>query len=1398
LGSATEQEVLKDRGPQSVVSRVQALADALTLAWEETLGAPPSNWSEDFLVAGGDSLRAALLASRLSSMCETTLSSVEVLQHRTPSALVNLLAGRNYQPSSQSIDHRASETEQPLTFSQERMWFMNELAPQSFAYHIGLALRLRGPLDITALSTAIDKISDRHPVLRARFEATAMRVQWRSGPAEPLKVIRIAQPNEAEDSFVEDHVRRFVRTPFDLSAGPVFRPAVFRISDDDSVVLLLVHHIVGDQWSLDVMARDLAKLYSLAVTGRDPALPRPPDNLGEFAVWHRAWFTRERQAIELAYWHERLTGIDPLRLQTDFPRPQLQSFNGARVKIELPRDLIRTLRAIAATRGATLAMLLLAALKILLHRHTGRSDIAIGVPVANRQHANTQELVGTLVNTLVLRTNLSGDPDFDKVLDRVRDTCLGAFAHQDLPFELLVQQLRIGRDPGQAPLFGVMFNMLNTPLGPLDFHGLEWRKFDFDRGAAQFDLTVTVDAEHDCSVVFEYAADLFEPVTMRAMSARYLHLLRALTVQGSRRISELQTLADLELACLKAWETGRARPIEPGTASELLQAGLTRFRNHIALVCRGQEFRYEALDQLSGAICAELRARGVAPGDLLGICMPRSPGMLAAILGILRSGAAYVPLEPSNPEERIRGTIADSGLSIVLTTTGLAQRLGRPTDNVILLEESGVLSNRQSGPERTHDSLAHWALPAPESPAYVINTSGSTGRPKGVAIAQRALANLLLSMQEEPGLAVDDRMLAITTPAFDIAALELLLPLCVGARIILAEDDVGTDPGALGRLLRRHDVNVMQATPSLWRLLLDSGWSGDSRMRALVGGEALSTTLVERLLPLVGELWNMYGPTEATIWSTCWRVPAGGVQRISLGRPVANTRIYVLDSNARRCPIGVPGEIHIAGAGVALGYIGRPEATARNFTPDPFCESPSRIYHTGDIGRWRHDGTLEFLGRADSQIKIRGFRIELGEIENRLAAHPALAGVVLSSNQIREGDTRLIAHVVPWREMPPAEALREHLRTWLPDYMLPQHFIELDAIPLLPSGKVNYAALPSASTYMIDHSRSLRLTPPRNALERELLAIWREVLALDDIGIHDDFFDLGGHSLLAVRLAALIRERLGYPVTIPMLFSFSTIASLGDRLESGLKAEADAVITLQPHGSLAPVFCLCGIRIYQALADRLGAQRPVYGVFAAAELKLHANQPQGDDGPSVDELATLYLNLIRRRQPRGPYHLVGFSLGGAVAQHIARRLSERGEQIGLLALLDSNVPGQARVSVAFLLLRAYRLMRRLVGLDPISAPTATHASEAKGASAPFVAPAGRYMRAIACHDALPYRGPAVFVEAVEERNFTAFGWRKLVGQLEVHRLATSHLGLLQEPAVERVADILRRTLSSLD
>jgi amino acid adenylation domain-containing protein len=1373
--------------PQAVdhTDEHERAAAELAPLWAEVLNVEQVPLDGHFLVLGGDSLLGTQLISRVRERFGVALTISSLFGEPTLRAMArHLVAQRAALPSTAPLaPPTPAELAEPaladhgnaLSYSQERMGFMHSLVPDSSAYNVPLALRLHGTLNADAVERSLQSLVDRHEILRTRFVLTDKGLVGEVIEQTRFQIVRLdldgpGSSVPGDEPELQALVNRLSQEPFDITQWPLMRAWLIRMAPEEHVLLLVLHHIVSDQWSMVVMGKELAQAYQQVLSGISPLLPGPARRFADHARWHRRWFEAEREQQEVHYWTQRLAHLKPVALTTDFPRPRQPSFCGASLRLPLPLKAVDALAAFAAHQNATLAMAWLALMKVFLYRHSGQTDLAVGMPIANRHHAQSEDLVGSLVNTLVVRTSLDSDPSFVTVLARVRAAALEAFEHQDMPFEWLVRQLDPARDFGQQPLFNVMFNVVNTPVRGLDFESLHWSRMDVDRGASQVDLTVIVDPLLDRSLVLEYSTDLFHPDTVARMGQHLLTLLVQVSEMAERPVSTWPMLDQAEQHQLLSWGQGNSQPMTGSSLAALLEQGMLIDPGSVALVCGGRQVLYRELEQSSRALLEHLQSLGVIAGHRIGICLPRGVDMVVALLAVLRLGAGYVPLDPTYPEERIAHQIADADLVLLIGTQAtLAPHAGSAVSRLCLDQEwTGV-------------RLAPSTIDETPSMAYLIYTSGSTGRPKGVEVPQHALLNFMNSMVCKPGLSREDRVLAVTTFSFDIAVLELLVPISVGATVVLAIECEASDGRTLKQLIETHRVTLMQATPSRWHLLLAADWMGRPGMRALVGGESLSPDLASALLERCDEVWNMYGPTETTVWSTCWRVQADAP--ISLGRAIDNTYVLVLDSADQMSPVGAWGEIWIGGEGLSAGYWCQPELTAQRFRTFDHLPVPARqrYYRTGDRGRWRHDGSLEHGGRLDDQVKLRGFRIELGEVQTCLEQQ---AGVLRCVAMVREdspGDQRLVAYLTIDEHAFDLEATRTNIRRWLPAHMVPAHLMLVSEWPVLPNGKIHRAALPLPAVETSAHNRVCQA--PRSETEWRLWHIWQNLLQLQEFGVEDSFFDLGGHSMLALSMTRQIEREFETPLPLNVLFQSATVASIAQYLTEKTTSRDKLLVSLrrsdQPHG----LFLLAGAYLYRQLAHHLDIDIPVYGLYSQTEIDL-LEWPVDSPLPqlSIDALADEYLQIIRAQQPHGPYFIGGYSFGGVMAYEVAQRLIGMGETVGLLVMLDCAKPGKGWKRLKKGIMRRIRMFRR-DGWQHL-----THIGRQISAQKESLAlPGGRrtqaYAQAVKQYQAVPSGSiPVAFFQAAGDASTEpAYGWGSLVENLVLERVPGKHGDILEMP-----------------
>ena len=1039
----------------------------------------------------------------------------------------------------------------PATEAQREVWLAAKLEPAaSLAYNEGISLHLRGHLDVALLREALQRLITRHDALRATLGpdgaelciAESAELEWTEHDSSTLD-------EDARAAAIGERVRRAVETPFDLEHGPLLRAGLMRLGADDHFLVLSAHHIVCDGWSWGVLVQGLAACYGALLDHRAPAL-EPADSFADYALEEVRHAESDDFRAAERYWLGRFEKPPAaLDLPTDRPRPRVRSFASRRRDHALDADLVKSATQVAAKHGTSLYAFLLANFAVLLHRLSDQDDLVIGIPAAGQAATGRRDLVGHAVNILPLRCTVDGSEPFAQTLSRMRADLLDAFEHQRYTFGTLLKRLAMPRDPARLPLVNVLFN-LDRALGPdqAQFPGLEFQLDTLPRSFENFELFVNAVqlGGGGLSLECQFNSDLFDAETIEAWLDAYATLLRSACADPARSGDALGMLSAATRAKLDGFQPPTTVFDEARLAHEYFEAAVDADPRRHALHCADVRWTYGELEARANRIAHSLRARGIGRGTLVGLALSRSPDMIASVLGVLKAGAGYVPLDPSYPVQRLSFMAGDASLA-ALVVDDVAPGWFEDANAVLSLAADMAEIEAQPATRLARDERSG----ASGSVAYVIYTSGSTGQPKGVRVPHRTTSNLLTSMQRVPGIDKDDRLVAVTTLSFDIAFVELMLPLCAGAEVVIANPEQVRDGAALRALIEDSGATVLQATPSGWRILLDSGWSGHPRFKAITGGEPLTVDLAEALLSRCGEVWNGYGPTETTVYSTYWRVAAPR-RGIFIGEPIANTDVRILDARGMQCPTGVPGEITIGGAGVSLGYLGRPEMTAERFIVDDWSRQPGALrYRTGDRGRWRADGNIEHLGRLDFQVKVRGYRIEPGEIESALTALPEVARAVVVAREERAGDTRLVAYVVPRADTSlDAAAVRARLKQELPDYMVPQHVVLLDAIPQLPNGKVDRKSLPAPT---VSPAPSSERAAPRNDNELRVASAMEEILALPGLGVHDDFFALGGHSLLAAQLTARLNREFGVALSLRTLFDSPTIAGLAAAIEERLK-----------------------------------------------------------------------------------------------------------------------------------------------------------------------------------------------------------------------------------------------------
>ena len=1150
--------------------------ELLAQLWGGALGVERVGRHDDFFQLGGHSLLAAQLASRVRTVLGVELPVRRIFEHPTLEALAARIDAEARNGATPAITRRAARDGAALSFAQQRLWILHQLAPGDPVYHLPLTLRIQGTLDSEALARGLKHIVDRHESLRTRFLVReGVPVQVIDPGANAAIEVRSLSGVAAEHRDTElrgvllDHVRQ----PFDLARGPLIRALLVRTDDREHVLSLVMHHIVSDGWSLTVLLRELSNAYMAYAAGACPNFTELPVQYADYAMWQREWLEGEVFASQMDYWRGQLDGVPMLNLPTDRPRPKVQKFQGSRRSANLSANLAEGLRHLGRDQNATLFMVLFAGFQALLSRYTGQTDIAAGTPVANRNRSEIEGLIGFFVNTLVLRTRLEGDPSFAEILARVRDVCLGAYANQDLPFERLVEELRPERHLGTNPLFQVAFTVHDATTTTIEIPGLAFSVIDPPEGISKFDLTMEIETGGaGFRVNIEYDTALFDAETIDSLLSNFETLLAGAVANSSTSLSRLSVVNERERRrMLIEWNETRAE--YPRSSIPALYGECVRQTpNAAAVEFDGERWTYAELDRRSNQIANLLRAEGCGRGSLVGLCMPRSAQMVAATLGILQAGCAYVPLDATYPAERLRLMLEDTGAQVLIAEpvlTGVLQQSAG--DRRIIRVDAGW-----SEIAGQSDAGLHVEIRADDA-AYVMYTSGSTGMPKGIVVPHRAIARLVRNT-DYVQLDGTDRVAQVSNISFDAATFEIWGALLNGGCLVGISKETALNPASFAAALRERRITTMFVTTALFNQMAREVPDGFRTLRnVLFGGEAADAAAVRRVLSAGGpaRLLHVYGPTETTTfasWHQVKEVPQDAMT-VPIGRPIRNTTFYILDRNRQPVPLGVPGELYLGGDGVALGYWNRPELTAEKFLPNPFSgNSEDQLYRTGDLVRYRRDGAMEFIGRLDHQVKIRGFRIELGEIDVALAKHPGLREALTLVREDTPVAKRVVAYCVPAEgQAPTATDLRHFLAERLPDYMLPSAFVTLEAMPINANGKIDRALLSPPGSHRPDPSG--HFVAPRNQLETALAAIWADVLGMEEISVEDNFFAIGGHSLLATQVASRIRDVLGVEAPLRMLFEFQTIAELAGRLATQTDAEpvAERIRTREDPSAPAPV-----------------------------------------------------------------------------------------------------------------------------------------------------------------------------------------------------------------------------------
>lgn len=1151
----------------------------------------------------------------------------------------------------------------PAIEPQQEIWASCMIggADANRSYNESISLQLQGPLQRGALEKALLGVLSRHESLRATFSADGKNLCIRNTPSFDLHWQDLTQLDGGQqDQVLSDFAGQDMLTAFDLANGPLFRAALFRLSPGQHHLRLTAHHIICDGWSLGIILEDIGALYSAYAKGESPMLEQAV-SFSTYAAEMLAYAGSAEYRKTEDYWLQQYKGDTPeLTLPTDRPRPALRTYKSRRDDFILDPGLLEAVKRTGARTGSSLVTTLMVAFEVYLHHITGQSDIVLGLPTAGQSATGHLNLVGHCVNLLPLRSRPDGNQSFIDYLRHRRKKILDDYDHQQITFGTLLKRLNIRRDSSRIPLVPVVLNIDAGMDSRVSFYQLSHRLVYNPREFENFEIFINATGtQQSMTLEWSYNTALFNPETIRNRMGAFEKILRCIVDNPATPIRDLPARTPDEIRLLAAWNATEADYPRQKTTAQLIHEAAFRYPNNIAIRCGKESLSYRQLDQQVSQLAAFLQQQGIQKGDVVALAADRSAGMVVALLAILRAGAAYLPLDPQFPRDRVEFMLDDSRASLLLTSATYKGYFSTNAKQVVLEEIAPLIATLPgsfNGPAISGNDLA-----------YVLYTSGSTGTPKGVQVEHHNLVNFLLSMQKAPGITADDRLLAVTTISFDIAGLELYLPLIAGAQLILADKDTVKDGRLLARLLDESRATIMQATPSGWRLLLDAD-PKPRNLKALCGGEALPKDLADSLLASARSLWNLYGPTETTIWSSVKAItPADTL--ITIGRPIDNTQIFILDPYGHPAPLGTPGEIVIGGDGVARGYLGRPELNTEKFIADTFSARPGlRMYRTGDLGQFLPNGEIQCLGRIDQQVKIRGYRIEPGEIEFALTRIPGIREAVVITREDHPGDQRLVAYLVaPGTTERAFYDWRKALKASLPEYMVPTDFVLMDSLPKTNNGKIDRKGLPKPAQ---SANPAAEFIAPRTETEKLVARIWSEALSIEKISIHANFFELGGYSLIAVKVMVAIEKETGRRLPLATLFENPTIEKLAGMVTiDEEKISWDSLVPIRATGSKTPIYLVHGhglnVLTFSAMGKYMDEDQPVYAL-----------QALGLNGKSqllytIEEIAAKYNSEILEKNPGGRFALAGYSLGGLIAYEMAKQLIGMGKEVIMLGILDT-------------------------------------------------------------------------------------------------------------------------------
>ncbi len=1263
----------------------------------------PIGRNDNFFDLGGNSLMAALLISKINKDLNVRISLRTIFEKQLVCQIAEeidqMLSVQTASVHTQTILPAEGYTDTyPASPGQKRLWFLENFEPGNLAYNMPFDYRITGKLDVPILEKSIQELIQRHATLRTVI---------RTANGEAIQTVfesldfHLAIENlehlsgEAQQQEAEKHSRENELYQFDLEAGPLFICKLLKFSDHDWLLLFNMHHAITDGWSVKLMLDELGLIYTALHQQKMPALPALPITYADFSVWHNHWLKGEECQKELNFWKQELKGApDLLQLPMDFHRPKKQTYHGDEVQFTLGKQQTEQLQLFGQQNNGSMFVTLLSIFNTLLSRYASQEEFLVGIPVSGRVYEEQESLVGMLINNFPLRVTPLDNMTFLELFEQSKQKFFLAFEHQNLPIDLIVEELKVARSTNTSPLFQVMFNYLNMFDEVISLDGTTMEMVDRRRKVAQFDLSLHIyESKKTLNCVLEYNTSLFKRSRMERMAGHFMQLVNSLLENPQQKLKTIPLLTEPEKQLiLGEWNQTIVDFPEEKCIFQLFEEQVLRTPDSIVLFDDQKVLTYTELNDKANRLARHLHKSGAVEGSLVALCIERSTDLLVALLAIQKAGCTYIPLDPIYPKDRLALILEDGNPVVLITERKLLENLPETSAKNIFIEETSAYQ------DESPDNPAFAVNP--DMVAYLIYTSGSTGKPKGVQIQHRALVNFIHSMARQPGITAKDVWLAVTTISFDIAGLEMYLPIISGAKIFVASQETSMNPDLLIQKIEEHGATILQATPVTFRMLNSAEWKGAKDLKILCGGEAMPKELAYDLVGKCGELWNMYGPTETTVWSTVEKVAVDENDRtgyINLGKPIDNTFIYVLNTEFQPVPIGYPGELFIGGDGLAKGYFNLPEMTRDKFLPDPFSNRPgARMYRTGDLVQQTEEGKLEFLNRVDSQVKIRGFRIELGEIESALTLFPTIQDNVVLVREDTPGDKRLVAYLIKKenQETDLAE-LRQFLKTKIPDYMVPVAYVFIDQFPLTPNGKIDRKALPSPMETAQQEEKAY--VAPTTETEAKLADIWAEVLKINRVGIDENFFEIGGHSMLAVTLMVKIEKQLGVRLPLAVLFDHSTIQDMAKLLEKKEETVSwGSLVPIRSKGSKKPLYLVHGaglnLLLYTTIVSHLDPDQPVFG--------LQAKGLDGVDEPlyTIEEIAAYYNEEILKVDKSGSYALAGFSMGGQLAYEMARQLLLEGKKVSFLGVFDTVSENASDMHIPFVkryLLRTDRLFHQV-------------------------------------------------------------------------------------------------------